>query len=188
MLLQQFFDMGTREEQIAESVRELFAKNEENFAQYQDNGRYRFYWRKLQKTAVRALGTLKVQVEMGTFRPEYFEWGFGSRRQGKSLPAVEVPLSEGQKLRLRGIIDRVDILREEGETYIRILDYKSGNAKFDERDMQDGSGLQLPVYLKAVSEGMRAMGAGSGSCGYILFSSDSQCGKSKGYGKYTGEN
>ena len=53
MLLQQFFDMDTREEQIAESVRELFAKNEENFAQYQDNGRYRFYWWKLQKTAVR---------------------------------------------------------------------------------------------------------------------------------------
>ena len=157
MLLQQFFDMDTREEQIAESVRELFAKNEENFAQYQDNGRYRFYWRKLQKTAVRALGTLKTQVEMGTFRPEYFEWGFGSGA-GKSLPAVEVPLSEGQTLRIRGIVDRVDILREEDQTYIRILDYKSGNAKFDEKDMQDGIGLQLPVYLKAVSEGMRAMG------------------------------
>ena len=179
--------MDTREEQIAESVRELFAKNEENFAQYQDNGRYRFYWRKLQKTAVRALGTLKTQVEMGTFRPEYFEWGFGSGA-GKSLPAVEVPLSEGQTLRIRGIVDRVDILREEGETYIRILDYKSGNAKFDEKDMQDGIGLQLPGVSEGGVRGDACHGAGSGSCGDVLFSSDSQCGKSKGYGKYTGEN
>ena len=35
--------------------------------------------------------------------------------------------------------------------------------------MQDGIGLQLPVYLKAVSEGMRAMGQEVGPAGIFYF-------------------
>lgn len=157
LLLQRFFDEDTPEGEIGETVERLFSENQEEYVRYQDNGRYRFYWRKLQNTAARALQTLKEQVELGTFRPEYFEWGFGSG-PGKSLPAVEVPLSEGRVLRLRGIVDRVDILREEEGVYVRILDYKSGSStEFNETELEDGIGMQLPVYMKAVSEGLRAM-------------------------------
>ena len=168
LLLQQFYDKNTDAATIQKLIEELFKENEASYEQYQDNSRYRYYWRKLQKTAMRALASLKSQVEAGSFRPEYFEWGFGSGK-GKSLPPMEIPLSSGQKLRMSGIIDRVDVLQEDGVTYVRIIDYKSGSTEFSESDIEDGVSLQLPVYMEAVTEGLRAQGRTVKPAGMFYF-------------------
>lgn len=168
LLLQRFYDENAGAEAITDLVQKLFQESEQEYASYQDNSRYRYYWRKLQRRAVRALQYLREQVEAGSFRPEYFEWGFGSGR-GKSLPPVEVPLEGGQVLRMSGIIDRVDLLQEDGVTYVRIIDYKSGSTSFSETEIDDGISLQLPVYMQAVTDGLREMGREVKPAGMFYF-------------------
>lgn len=168
MLLQQFFDRGAESQAVQELISQLFTESETQYEQYQDNSRYRYYWRKLQKTAARALTALKDQIEAGSFRPEYFEWGFGSGK-GKSLPPVEIPLSGGGTLRMSGVIDRVDLLRQEDLTYVRIIDYKSGNTEFVESEIEDGVNLQLPVYMKAVTEALSGRGQEIRPAGMFYF-------------------
>lgn len=168
LLLQQFFDRESNPESIEKLIKRLFEDSQAQYEQYQDNSRYRYYWRKLQKTAARALTALKGQVEAGAFRPEYFEWGFGSGR-GKSLPPVEIVLSGGRVLRMSGIIDRVDLLRQEDLTYVRIIDYKSGNTEFVESEIEDGVNLQLPVYMKAVTDALSGRGQEVRPAGMFYF-------------------
>ena len=54
-------------------------------------------------------------------------------------------------MRVRGRIDRVDARPGKGETELRVLDYKWGSYP-PARGYRDGSVLQLPIYMRAVSE------------------------------------
>jgi ATP-dependent helicase/nuclease subunit B len=60
----------------------------------------------------------------------------------------EFALSDEEKMRLRGRIDRVDLLQGE-DTYVKIIDYKSGQTSFSLLSMYHGLQLQLVVYLDA---------------------------------------
>ncbi len=48
---------------------------------------------------------------------------------------------------LGGVIDRIDRLDTDSESYLRIIDYKTGNKKFDISKVASGADLQLPAYL-----------------------------------------
>jgi hypothetical protein len=67
---------------------------------------------------------------------------------GESLPAVEVPLPDGRRLRVRGRIDRIDIARD---GTVHVIDYKTGRSRsYDGLSEDDpvagGTKLQLPLY------------------------------------------
>ncbi|MBQ9941677.1 MAG: PD-(D/E)XK nuclease family protein, partial [Christensenellaceae bacterium] len=51
---------------------------------------------------------------------------------------------------LRGKIDRVDAAEIGGETYLRVVDYKTGEKRFSMASAYYGLNIQLPVYLMAV--------------------------------------
>ena len=55
-------------------------------------------------------------------------------------------------MRLRGRIDRVDTYEEGDTVYVKVVDYKSGNKKFDLVSLYYGLQLQLAVYLNAAME------------------------------------
>ena len=52
---------------------------------------------------------------------------------------------DGERLRLRGSIDRID---RQGERVI-VVDYKSGSTRFDKREIERGRNFQMLVYLSA---------------------------------------
>ena len=81
--------------------------------------------------------TRKGEVKEGL----YEEW-FG--RRGK-IPPVEVDV-DGRKVYVEGIIDRMDVLPDGS---IKIIDYKTGNDKFSEKEARSGWKLQLMIYLMA---------------------------------------
>jgi len=65
------------------------------------------------------------------------------------------PLANNKSAVLRGNIDRIDVWRaseSESEAYLRVVDYKSGTQKFNEKLMEEGFGLQLPLYLRLLRE------------------------------------
>lgn len=83
--------------------------------------------------------------------PVRLELGFG----GTGEPAFVLRGRDLQDrpgaMRVRGRIDRVDARPGKGETELRVLDYKWGSYP-PASGYRDGSVLQLPIYMRAVSE------------------------------------
>lgn len=102
---------------------------------------------RLKRISNRAVWTLVEHVQMGDFVPFDYEIGFGEREK---LPPVVICLEDGSKLILRGKIDRVDILDQKENRYVKIIDYKSGEKEFSFRDIYYGLQLQLLIYLDAI--------------------------------------
>jgi ATP-dependent helicase/nuclease subunit B len=54
---------------------------------------------------------------------------------------------------LAGKADRVDIWTSpEGESFLRVVDYKTGTRKFSPEDIKNGYSLQMPLYLKTLCD------------------------------------
>jgi len=54
---------------------------------------------------------------------------------------------------LRGNIDRIDMWHaDETEVFLRVVDYKSSAQNFNEQLVEQGFGLQLPLYLRLLRE------------------------------------
>lgn len=64
------------------------------------------------------------------------------------FPPLEVDLN-GETMRLRGVIDRLD-KNDAGE--IRVVDYKTGGSHLEPQYLKNGSRLQLPLYALAAQE------------------------------------
>ncbi len=86
--------------------------------------------------------------------PTEVELPFGMDRSGESgASAAEVSLADGRRLRLRGLIDRVDT-RTDGTPVV--IDYKTGRAArqsdFEKDPVLGGTKLQLGVYAEAARQ------------------------------------
>lgn len=87
------------------------------------------------------------------FVPTLFETGFGSIRSEEGQDVLLKDLSAGE-VKVRGKIDRIDLNRE--ESLFKVYDYKTGKGNLQKQDMYDGLKLQLPLYLFAAKEIIKA--------------------------------
>ncbi len=121
--------------------------------------RFQYMLRRLSRMSKRSVWALSKHVRQGDFEPAGFEVAFGD---GSPLTAIEVAVNEKQVFKLTGRIDRVDVAEVNGEHFIKIIDYKSGNVKFDINDVYFGLQLQLLAYMDAlVKNGREVFGAGT---------------------------
>jgi ATP-dependent helicase/nuclease subunit B len=102
--------------------------------------------KRLKRITKRAVWTLMEHIKRGEFEPLGYEIGFG---ENDKLPPIIIELTNGEKIILTGRIDRVDILDENDQAYIKIIDYKSGSKQFNLADIYYGIQLQLLLYLDA---------------------------------------
>ncbi len=110
--------------------------------------RYRYLVGKLKRTLWRAVLVLGEHERRGTFRPLGIELAFGENEQ---LPGLTFTLANGTTILLQGRIDRVDAAKDEqGTTYLRVIDYKSGAASLSLLEIYYGLKLQLLTYLDVV--------------------------------------
>lgn len=112
----------------------------------------RYLLTRMRRLLSQTVDTLKHQVRKGIFIPADYELGFGF---ANSLRVQEFALGDEEKMRLRGRIDRVDLMEKDGKTYVKIIDYKSGMTQFSLLSMYHGLQLQLVVYLNAAMELMK---------------------------------
>jgi ATP-dependent helicase/nuclease subunit B len=86
--------------------------------------------------------------------PELFEAGFGNiQSENKKEDGFKVDIKTGN-VNLRGKIDRIDINKEKG-TY-KVIDYKLSGKKPTIDELLNGISLQLPLYLYAAKELIKA--------------------------------
>ena len=89
---------------------------------------------------------LVFEFKNSSFTPEYLELPFYHNREGAAEP-LTFKLDNGATVTLNGFADRVDTYRHDNKTYVRVADYKIGSKSFSESDVDEGSGLQLLIYL-----------------------------------------
>ncbi len=104
---------------------------------------------RMNRTLLRTVTTLQKQLQQGDFEPLAHEISFKSIQDAE---AVDVRLSEEEKMRLQGRIDRVDIAQDGEQIFVKIIDYKSGKHHFDLAALYYGLQLQLVVYMNAAME------------------------------------
>lgn len=80
------------------------------------------------------------------FKPAYFEVGFNNNECFKPL---KIDVLDKQIL-FSGRIDRIDTYTENNKIYIKIIDYKSGNNKFDFSDLYNKLNMQIVLYMTAI--------------------------------------
>ena len=97
---------------------------------------------------------LKEREDNGGYIPELFEAGFGNiqyENRKDSYHNVDIKVGD---VKLRGKIDRIDINYEK-KSY-KVIDYKLSGRKPKTADLLDGISLQLPLYLYAAREIIKA--------------------------------
>ncbi|WP_026960860.1 PD-(D/E)XK nuclease family protein [Alicyclobacillus herbarius] len=92
---------------------------------------------------------LTRHLRYGRFAPSFTELSFGDHPDN-TLPAFEVADEHGRVVRLRGRIDRVDVVQDGETAGFRVLDYKSSVQDLDLTEVAHGLRLQLPVYTAVV--------------------------------------
>lgn len=91
--------------------------------------------KKMQHVFKQTVWALTKQVQKGRFNPDKFEFQF--------------EMQTSSDISLVGRIDRIDTFHDEGKDYIKVIDYKSGNTRFDLLKLYNGVSLQLAVYMNA---------------------------------------
>ncbi len=112
---------------------------------------------RLRRLALVMLQDIIAELQNSHFVPAAFEQVIGAP---DGLPAVVLELTDGSRVTLSGIVDRIDLYEADGKTYVRVVDYKSGVHKFSPEDVRTGLDIQLILYLYAATyaapERMRA--------------------------------
>ncbi len=111
--------------------------------------KYRYLSEKLKRTVTKAVTLISGHISSGGFEPSGYEVEFGDRGR---YPAITIELPSGECVKMTGRIDRIDSMKSEEGTYLRIIDYKSGNKALKLGDIYYGLQLQLITYLDAVIE------------------------------------
>ncbi len=111
--------------------------------------RTRHLLERMKRILRRTVEAIAKQVQSSHFFPEGYEVSFSFV---EDLASAEFTLSEQEKMRLRGRIDRVDTHKTEDTVYVKVVDYKSGSQDFQLLSVYHGLQLQLVVYLNSAME------------------------------------
>ncbi len=84
------------------------------------------------KTVENAVQTVRKSIACGEFRPYAYE------------KEISVPLTD--KIKVFGIIDRLDICQHDGINEYRIIDYKTGREEFKVSEIYNGFDMQPVIY------------------------------------------
>ena len=75
------------------------------------------------------------------------------------IAPLQMKLSDGTDLSIKGIVDRVDAYEKDGEYYLRVVDYKTYDKPFSREDLQKGLDTQMLLYLYSLCQRQSARGA-----------------------------
>lgn len=141
-----WFEISKQEQErlVSEAVAECV--NAQESTVLYSSARNEYQIERVKRILNRTVWALCEQLRKGEFKPDRYEQPFGM------MEAVNFQLSEEEKIKLLGRIDRIDICEKENELYVKVLDYKSGGTQFSLSELYHGLQMQLLVYLNAAME------------------------------------
>ncbi len=136
-------------EQIANDILKEYLKDVCPIPQELMESRLLHLFARLRKLAIIMLYDILTELQHSLFVPTRFEQKIGSA-DDSGLPAVVLDLKNNSRVILSGVVDRIDVYKNEDKVYIRVVDYKSGVRKFSTEDVRSGLDIQLILYLFSV--------------------------------------
>ncbi|MBQ4160036.1 MAG: PD-(D/E)XK nuclease family protein [Clostridia bacterium] len=109
-----------------------------------------YFAKRLQVNLERCVQILVRHIALGKFEPVGSEVHFGDHGD---LKAVAISLTNGKKIKIHGVIDRLDQYKTESGTYYRVVDYKTGSKSFSMDNIANGLDFQLMIYMEAALAG-----------------------------------
>lgn len=109
--------------------------------------RYSYFTDRFKRILTKSVTIISEHMKRSEFQVFKNEFSFGDYKDSNP---IKLSLPSGEEVFLKGRIDRIDSLDLDGNTYLRIIDYKSGNKKFDLNKFYNGLQIQLLVYLDAL--------------------------------------
>ena len=129
---------------IAHYVEDIMSVITQESELYNDSARNRHVLSKVQRASTASIWALTEHLSRGAFTPVITEENVKNQQP--------IPLAGNKNLVLTGIVDRVDAMTDgEGNEYLKIIDYKSGNTKFNMDDVRQGVQLQLMIYMNILT-------------------------------------
>lgn len=116
---------------------------------YGKNKRYTAAYYGLADTITDILERLVDEFKQCKFVPCEFEYKIGAN--GKEKP-LELTTDNGIKIQFEGSVDRIDVFKDGDDTYVRVIDYKSGTKEFNFEDLVYGINMQMLLYLFAITD------------------------------------
>lgn len=121
--------------------------NEQTNSILNSSKRFKYLSKRFKRVISKSVTVIAEQIGKGEFEVFKTEFDFGNYKTGE---AITLDLKDNEKVYLQGRIDRIDTLDLDGQTYVRIIDYKTGAKKFDLNELYYGLQIQLLVYLDAI--------------------------------------
>ncbi len=116
------------------------------------DGRLGYLFNRLRRHVLVFLDAIMRELSQSEFVPVAYELPIGT--WDGALSPIVFSYTDGDdsvEVVLRGIADRVDLYKNKnGESFVRIVDYKTGQKSFSLDDIYRGIGIQLLVYLFSV--------------------------------------
>ena len=109
-----------------------------------ENALNRYTMGRMEKILQKCVKNISYQIGKGRFVPKEYEVSF---QVIEDLKDMDLSLTDKDKMRLVGRIDRMDTYENEDKIYVKIVDYKSGDKNFDLAAFYHGTQLQLVVYM-----------------------------------------
>lgn len=141
---------------IEDWVREITDKVCDDYGNgiMKDNARNEYIKERVFRISSSTVDILAGHMKKGSFEAYGYELSF-SRMQNTDI--LNIKLNDGNVMHLTGRIDRLDTYSKDDCVYVKVIDYKSGNKKFDLSDVYYGLDMQLIVYLTAAESTVKEM-------------------------------
>ncbi len=135
----------------------------------QSGQRFGYLLQRIGDNCVRLLQYIRDELAQSSFAPCAFEQEIG--REG-GVPALEFTGTHGQRVRIIGTVDRVDTMTQDGRTWLRVVDYKTGSKSFSLDDVCCGINTQMLLYLFTLTQNGQAAFGESTPAGVLYLLSD----------------
>lgn len=132
--------------EIAEEEMEAYTARE--LAELWQSARAEYLFRRNFSEVRTVVQELYQELSEADFEPRWFELRFAA---DGTLPAIRI-VGKEMTACLEGKVDRVDVWQDQGRTYVRIVDYKTGRQSMEYTRLYYGLGLQMLLYLFAFAQ------------------------------------
>lgn len=109
--------------------------------------RFKYFFTNITNAVCPLIYHIANELSQSNFTPTDFELLIGGENK---IPALKIKVNDSVCVNIRGKIDRVDTMKLGDKTYIRIIDYKTGDKEFDLSEIVYGINMQMLIYLIAV--------------------------------------